>query len=165
MKTRPLSVLVADDEAAVRNMLVRTIAGVGNLDIIMASNGQEAYDKIKENKPDILCTDVIMPSMNGGELLAKLADEGYKIPNLVITGTPITPEAAQAVFYSGRLYTEDQASMLQLPPLQPTLQAQMEYMAAKGQNNDFGFNVLIKPKQVPNLITRVKSIQQLIYYG
>ena len=161
---RKLSVLVTDDEESVRNILVRTLSKVPNLDISTATNGQEAYDKIRGHKPDILCTDVMMPSMNGGELLEKLAAESYKIPNFVITGTPITPEAARAAFYSCRLYTNEQAHILKLPPLQSTVNAQMEYMAAgEMQDNDFGFNVLVKPSQVARLMPRIRILKQLIY--
>ena len=160
---RRLNVLVADDEPAIRNLLVSLISRIPNLDVRTAADGQEAYDRIKELTPDILCTDVMMPSMHGGQLLEKLALEGYKIPNFVITGTPITSEAALAAFYSRRMYSEEQARLLNLPFLQPTFDAQMQHMAEKDVDSDFGFNVLIKPKQVAKLLPRMKELQETIY--
>ena len=60
-------ILIADDEA---NILMLLEIMLRDLDatIISAENGQEAIDKAKEEKPDLIISDVVMPKLNGFEV-------------------------------------------------------------------------------------------------
>lgn len=53
----------------------------------LAVNGQEGLDKLKSFQPDIILLDIMMPTMNGLEMMTKLkADETVKnIPVVVLT--------------------------------------------------------------------------------
>jgi two-component system sensor histidine kinase EvgS len=71
-------ILVADDIGHNRSYLKDALSN-SNLIIIEAENGLEAYNKAKENPPDLIITDIRMPVMDGFQLLEKLkADEFLK---------------------------------------------------------------------------------------
>ena len=59
----------------------------GGYNVITGKNGQEGYDLAKEEMPDLILSDVMMPKMSGFELCAKLKEEdGVKdIPFIILT--------------------------------------------------------------------------------
>ncbi len=60
-------ILIVDDSATVREM-VSEILKKGGLNVIEAINGTEAQEKMQEQVPDLVVTDIVMPEMNGYEL-------------------------------------------------------------------------------------------------
>jgi len=72
MKT--LKVLIADDEPDILEVMVKAVKGHG-YDVVSADNGQEAWDKIKKDNPDIILLDLIMPRMHGLTILKKLKED------------------------------------------------------------------------------------------
>jgi signal transduction histidine kinase/CheY-like chemotaxis protein len=60
-------VLIVDDSADMRDYLVRLFSGHWSVDA--AANGREALKRIASAPPDLVVTDVMMPEMNGVELL------------------------------------------------------------------------------------------------
>ena len=69
----PKKILITDDEPAFCLTLKSRLAPLQH-EIITASDGQEAMDKILKEKPDLLILDVMMPKMTGYQLVQKLAD-------------------------------------------------------------------------------------------
>jgi two-component system chemotaxis response regulator CheY len=70
------SLLIVDDSATMRKIIMRTLQTAG-LDIGSteeAGNGNEALEKLNANAPDIMLCDVNMPEMNGPELVAKVRE-------------------------------------------------------------------------------------------
>ena len=53
-------VLIADDDSIVRTLYSRILANIG-LTIILAKNGLEALEKVKQCNPDLVILDIIMP--------------------------------------------------------------------------------------------------------
>ena len=64
-------ILVADDEPAVLEIMSRKVAAKG-YNVVSAKNGQEAWEKIQHENPDIVLLDLIMPEMDGISVLSKL---------------------------------------------------------------------------------------------
>jgi two-component system, chemotaxis family, chemotaxis protein CheY len=66
-----MRVLIVDDNRVMRNLVKRSLyqGGFDNLEIIEASDGQEAFEKFKEILPDLVLSDWNMPKMDGLELL------------------------------------------------------------------------------------------------
>lgn len=68
-----IKVILADDHVIVRNGIKILLESEGEVEVIAeASNGQEAIEKVKQYKPDILISDIKMPVMNGLEATAAL---------------------------------------------------------------------------------------------
>ena len=63
-------IVIADDEAHIRQLLEQTLEDLEDegVEIFTASNGAEALDLIKEEKPDLVFLDVMMPKMSGFEV-------------------------------------------------------------------------------------------------
>lgn len=64
-------ILIADDEVAVLEIMARKVASAG-YKVITAKDGMEAWEKIQQESPDIVLLDLIMPRMDGFEVLTKL---------------------------------------------------------------------------------------------
>ncbi len=64
-------VVVADDKASNRAVIINMLAPLG-FDIIEAVNGQETVDKTRELRPDLILTDLMMPGMNGFEVVREI---------------------------------------------------------------------------------------------
>ena len=78
-KTR---ILIIEDEHSLTDLLVTKLNKEG-YDVDFAYNGEEGYKKIKEKAPDLILLDIIMPKMNGYEVLEALNQDGIKIPVII----------------------------------------------------------------------------------
>ena len=80
-------ILIAEDEA---NLLftVRSRLEFEGFAVSTAGDGEEALQKVQEEKPDLILLDVMMPKMNGYKVARLLKfDESYKrIPIIMMTG-------------------------------------------------------------------------------
>lgn len=67
---RPL-ILVVDDNDTIRN-LVATILGSQDMDVALASDGEEALTFIEQRRPDVMLLDLSMPRVDGLEVLRRV---------------------------------------------------------------------------------------------
>ncbi len=63
--------LVVDDEEPVRNLLQRILEEAG-YDVVTATNGQEALDKVSQLNAGVVLLDIKMPGMSGIEVLQQI---------------------------------------------------------------------------------------------
>jgi DNA-binding response OmpR family regulator len=91
-------ILIVDDEPNVRLMLETTLASVG-YEVTEAGDGQAALDRMSdsENAPDLVLLDLLMPRMDGMELLRRLRAVGNVIPVVILTAHGSIPEAVAAM--------------------------------------------------------------------
>lgn len=82
--TKPVKVLVVDDEPNIVELLTVSLKFQG-FEVESAGSGQEALEKVKGFRPDAFILDVMMPGMDGFELLGKLRSEGIDGPVLFLT--------------------------------------------------------------------------------
>src|SRR5438552_18135882 len=90
-------VLVVDDEADVRFVVRAAFVGAGH-DVVEAGHGRAAVDLIGVARPDLVVTDIMMPVMDGRELIVWLRarQETLAIPILALTGLPAESVGADA---------------------------------------------------------------------
>ena len=69
-----LNVLVVDDSAIMRTMIIKTlrISGLPLGEVYEAANGQEGLEKLSENWVDLALVDINMPVMNGEEMIDRV---------------------------------------------------------------------------------------------
>ena len=86
LKDKTGHVLVVDDEEMNRELLRDLLEGQGH-QVTEAENGEQGLQKVKENPPDVILLDVMMPGMDGFEVCRRLkADpETAPIPVLLVT--------------------------------------------------------------------------------
>lgn len=80
---RDMTILVVDDEPRIRD-LVRMNLEMERYSVIEASNGVEALDQLRENLPDLVMLDVMMPEMDGFETLRAIR-EVSTVPVVMLT--------------------------------------------------------------------------------
>ncbi len=68
-----MKILVADDEQDVLDVMKKKIKKAG-YEVILAKDGEEAWEKIKSDDPDILLLDLTMPKMDGLTVLKNLRE-------------------------------------------------------------------------------------------
>ncbi len=76
-------ILVVDDEARIVNV-VRMNLELEGCRVIAATNGREALDRVRDNMPDLVLLDVMMPGMDGFEVLRRLR-QFSTVPVIMLT--------------------------------------------------------------------------------
>ena len=70
-----MKVLIIDDDADIRLIAGLSLGRVGGMDVIEASGGLEGARKAREEQPDVILLDMMMPTMDGSETLAVLRSQ------------------------------------------------------------------------------------------
>ncbi|HTA45103.1 MAG TPA: response regulator, partial [Bryobacteraceae bacterium] len=83
--TTSTRVLVVDDDPRQRSILAEMVESLG-FTAISAGDGVEAMELQAESPADVIFTDLIMPRMDGFELLRTLESRGDRTPTIVLTG-------------------------------------------------------------------------------
>ena len=89
-------ILLVDDNTVVRDMLVDLVGSLG-YHADAAAGGEEALAMFDRGQYAMVLTDLLMPGMNGWEVLAALRQRDPHIPVVIVTGSPVVgdPRAAQ----------------------------------------------------------------------
>ena len=93
---RPARILVVDDEESIRDLLRLVLTGEG-YSVVTANDGEEAIEHLEAQRFDLVITDLVMPRVNGVEVLraAKRIDSNF--PVIVITGYPSVETVTELV--------------------------------------------------------------------
>lgn len=84
-------VLIVDDDAATRELVARSLRRVG-FSTADAESGDEALVRIRVNPPALLVLDLLMPRVDGFEVIRQMRSEGRTTPVVVLTGKVLTAE-------------------------------------------------------------------------
>src|SRR5256885_10707855 len=88
------TILIVDDRPTNRQFLL-TLLGYGGHRLLEAANGAEAIESVRAERPDLVITDILMPTMDGYEFVRHLrADPGLaSLPVIFYTATYSEPQA------------------------------------------------------------------------
>jgi two-component system response regulator PilR (NtrC family) len=89
-------ILVVDDEASTCAMLADYFSSVG-YEVVTAADGEEALQKFTPNRFDCVITDLMMPRIDGLELLKRIRQIDRQALFLIITGFPGIDSAVNAM--------------------------------------------------------------------
>ena len=81
------NVLVADDESLIREMLTDELTDHPDIEVFEADGGLSAMKKLKENKIDLMITDLIMPNQSGIETILEVKKLYPRIKIFAISGS------------------------------------------------------------------------------
>lgn len=86
MPTMPKKILAVDDEKHIVRLVQINLQKEG-YEVVTASNGREALERVASEKPDLVVMDVMMPEMDGFEALKKLKEDDATadIPVIMLT--------------------------------------------------------------------------------
>ena len=79
-------VLVVDDSPVDRRLVGGLLSKTPNIEVEYAADGEEALQQIRKRLPEVVVTDLIMPNMDGLELVAAAIQEYPHVPIVLITG-------------------------------------------------------------------------------
>lgn len=77
--TKDIKILLVDDSAFMRKVLRDIFESAGYTNFSEAGNGTEAIQKFKSEKPDFIFLDIIMPDVNGMDVLREIGSEARVI--------------------------------------------------------------------------------------
>ncbi len=102
---RGATIVVAEDDADLRGVLTTALARNGHR-VIPARDGAEALAAIERDGVDLLVLDLVMPNIDGFEVLARLKEikGGESIPVVVVTGTDRSTTELQALRLGANVY-------------------------------------------------------------
>jgi DNA-binding response OmpR family regulator len=95
MSDRP-TILLADDDPTITNSLLPFFERAG-FHVLTAANGAEALEKVQSLRPDMIVLDVLMPRMDGREVLRHLRRAGLQTPTILLTQVGDATERALAL--------------------------------------------------------------------
>ena len=86
MSEEKAKVLIVEDSENVRKSYVDLLSGAG-YEVLQAAEGREALEIIKNQRPDLILLDLLLPEVNGFQILAKLKvhQQMRQIPVLVLS--------------------------------------------------------------------------------
>lgn len=83
-KVRQLNIAVADDEQDMRDFFQKVLSHLGHRVTAIAEDGAELVRKCREDPPDLIVTDIVMPNMDGLEALHEICAEN-PIPAILVS--------------------------------------------------------------------------------
>lgn len=89
-------ILVVEDDRGARRLTEDILLDAG-YEPITASNGLEALDVMERKHVDLMILDVMMPGMDGFELLRQLRGNGFDLPVLMLTAKQTLPDIKQGL--------------------------------------------------------------------
>lgn len=88
-------ILVADDEVGARESFRMIFKD--DYEVLEAGNGEEALKILQNTRPDVILLDIIMPHMNGVEVLKEIKSIDKQLPVIVITAIKNTQMGKEAM--------------------------------------------------------------------
>ena len=90
-------ILIIEDEEILLDLIQRRLLQEG-YQVIVAKDGEEGLRKLKEEKPDLILLDIIMPKMGGFEVMVEMNKDKdlKKIPIIIISNSGQPVELSRA---------------------------------------------------------------------
>lgn len=74
MPNSPKKILIIEDDVFLNELMAKKLVEEG-FDVIKAVNGEEGLELTRQEKPDLILLDLILPGMDGFEILEKIKEE------------------------------------------------------------------------------------------
>jgi PAS domain S-box-containing protein len=124
-------VLVVEDNRDIGRFIADSLRSEG-FEVSTAFDGREGYDKAVAERPDLVLTDVMMPSMNGAELVRQLRQRPELSSMSIVVLTAITDDELRV-----RLLSEGAQDYLNKPFSVAELQARVRNLVARTRAEDY----------------------------
>jgi len=161
-----VKILVVDDEAIMRQSLRDWLSDVGH-EVLTAGNGFQALEIIEKEKPGIVIADLVMPGMDGIELLKKAKETSPNIEVIIITAYGSIPTAINAIREGAYGYIEkpfcpDQAELLidKLVEHQKLIEENISLRQKLEDSNRFE-NIIAKNQKIQQVIEAIRVMAEL----
>jgi DNA-binding NtrC family response regulator len=156
------SVLIVDDEVGVRESLKMILKK--DYDVFLAKDAEEAFLQIKENSPDVILLDIILPDLDGLKVLEKIKQNEPDIVVIMITATNTAKTAVEAMklgayHYVTKPFDNDELRLIINRSLSEKALKQELIFRREEMDKSFDFgNILGKSKGMKDIFKVVKQI-------
>lgn len=91
-----MKALVCEDDEMILKMVEFRLQKEG-FDVILATDGMDALEKIKTHKPDVIITDIMMPYLTGLEIIHQVRSElHFKTPIIIVSSIGLEKTVLEA---------------------------------------------------------------------
>lgn len=97
MKLEDAKILIGDDSILARKQLKDIISSLGGRHFLDASNGQEVIDIYKEQSPDVVFLDIVMPVKDGNTAIAEIMEFDPKADIVIVSSVGTQSQLKQAI--------------------------------------------------------------------
>jgi DNA-binding NarL/FixJ family response regulator len=112
---RPLRIVVADDQASVREGLVLLLGGLPDIDVVGAAvDGPQALELVAEHQPDAILLDLHMPVLDGIGAIRRLVAEHPDVAIVVLTTFADDTSVLEALHAGARSYLTKDADRVRI---------------------------------------------------
>jgi two-component system OmpR family response regulator len=95
--------LVVDDEPNIRELLSASLRFAG-FTVTTAASGGEAIDRVRSDRPDLVVLDIMLPGMDGLEVVRQLRGVGLEVPVLFLTAKDAAEDRVAGLTLGGDDY-------------------------------------------------------------
>ncbi|MDB4260299.1 ATP-binding protein [Porticoccaceae bacterium] len=154
---KTLSLMVVDDDAVQRRLLIDTLTPLG-FNVIAAADGASCLQMLEQCAPKLFMLDISMPNMTGWELAAELRQRGLTVPILMISA-----EADEGLGHGREqdapLHNDYLVKPINMPSLLTTLAEQLDIrLQLAGEAQGLSVAALSKVKNDPLIV------KELLYF-
>lgn len=90
------TILVVDDEPTIRLLVAASLAD-GDYRVVEAGDGLQALELVREERPDLVLLDIVLPKVDGFEVCRRLKEEiAPELPVILLTGFDQQPHRERA---------------------------------------------------------------------
>jgi len=109
----PLRALVVDDEESLTDLLSMALRYEG-WDVKFASDGQRALQLAREFRPDVIVLDIMLPDIDGFQVLTRMRNDGLQTPILFLTAKDSLDDRVAGLTVGGDDYVTKPFSLEEL---------------------------------------------------
>ncbi len=152
--------LIVDDEKNIREGLQKALT-LDGYDVMLASDGREALDRIEEGDIDLVITDLKMPRLSGEELMKDALENYPYLPIIILTGHGTIENAVEAMRNGAYDFI---TKPLNIDKLSLIVKRALENSSLKRQNREL-LNQLKKKYSFENIIgksTPMKKVFEIV---
>lgn len=94
-----MKVLIVEDDRSIQMVLELVLGRMAKCEVVLASDGQQGIEALRQHKPNVVLLDLMMPVMDGFEVcrLAKADPQIQSIPIIFLTAQPQPAAVAKAM--------------------------------------------------------------------
>ena len=106
-------VLVVDDEDSITDLVATALRYVG-FEVAVASNGRQALERAASFRPELVVLDVMLPDLDGFEVVRRLRSDGVRVPIVFLTARDATEDKVAGLTIGGDDYVTKPFSVEEL---------------------------------------------------
>ena len=106
-------VLVVDDEDSITDLVATALRYVG-FEVAIASNGRQALERASSFRPELVVLDVMLPDLDGFEVVRRLRSDGVRVPIVFLTARDATEDKVAGLTIGGDDYVTKPFSLEEL---------------------------------------------------